>query len=463
MLQTSEIASNKHKSYQRSRVTNYNSAVNRKAVNYANQINDIVGSDNTPQINSRFLTPKDMEVFVLQVNEKNKFLSLIQLCERTMDYGPTQFLEAIYQERVSKGDLAACEIKGIPYVMTHADPGELDLTNVAAVNRPAALQTHGNKEKLHGKEKLQLKINRGANANRMLQLLAPDLKDQVVSHFPNLDNEPDVIALGDRIKAVYDLEHFAGRMEDLEQQVEEAMADFYKGLVAFESYTKHGTLDLPQHKRIFNQLLSYGKVAGLDELSEATKAKKFLFSCASIPYFRNVIEQIKSNEVQYTKMPKRTEAQREEANKFRMLPLTLQAAYDKLASTKDIGLVYKDEMTSILKNNVSGIQKSNVQSEDTRVKRAEHTSNKKECQLCGDKNKGTHTLLECKFLPNAILALKKEQSANQKKKEKNTETTKPVEIQKMNKLLEVDDEHYSSEDESHLLQHLKWNGSFNHA
>jgi hypothetical protein len=115
------------------------------------------------------------------------------------------------------------------------------------------------------------------------------------------------------------------------------------------------------------------------------------------------------------------------------------------------------------------VQKANIQSSDKKQKvepttdkkqKAESTTNKKDCPLCPDKTKGTHTLLECRFLPAAVLALKKEQSASKKKEQNSTSNSKSTtnsnkkHVQKANVQAAIDEESESSDED--LLSALTW-------
>ena len=177
------------------------------------------------QRKKKILKPKDMEEIVLQTNNQLKKLSLLQLAETTMNSGTTTFFDCAFQAQVKQDNSAACEIKRIPYEMEFPFPEDINFVGVQEGRRQQLLQTYQYKLTNHDKERIKLKSDRVKIITRLFQLLAPDLREQVEPMFPTYMTNPDVIAVVDRIEAVYDLAYFEGRRDDLDQQVTLELSD----------------------------------------------------------------------------------------------------------------------------------------------------------------------------------------------------------------------------------------------
>lgn len=390
---------------------------------------NIMTSDekHSQQTRKKILKPKDMDEIVLQTNSTYKKLSLLQLAETTLNSGTTTFFDCAFQAQVKQDNTAACEIRRVPYEMTYPMPEDINFVGVGEGRRQQLLQTYQYQLTNHDKERIKLKSDRVKIITRLLQLLAPDLKDQVEPMFPNYMNFPDVIAVVDRIEAVYDLAYFEGRRDDLDQQVTFEISEFYNGQIALNSFVKLGSFDIPKHKRIFEQLLLFSRVAGHPDMSEVEKARYFMYSCGSIKYLKKTIMDLKKNESLYQKLPKITAEEITLANSMREMPLTLQAAVDLIqAVIADDEIVYKSDLKAMyikaVHSQKSTVAKNNQSDNPNKKRKVDTETTAKVCLICLDKNKGTHTTMECILLPHAILALK-DQHANNNSSKKNQSTS----------------------------------------
>jgi hypothetical protein len=172
---------------------NSNNVNNQRAVQQAfNPANLLVSEDKHSKQSTKILKPKDMEEIVLQTNPNFKKLSLLQLAETTLNFGTTTFFDCAFQAQVKQDNTAACEIKRVPYVMTYPMPEDINFVGVGEGRRQQLLQTYQYQLTNHDKERIKLKSDRVKIITRLLQLLAPDLKEQVEPMFPNYMNFPDV-------------------------------------------------------------------------------------------------------------------------------------------------------------------------------------------------------------------------------------------------------------------------------
>ena len=86
-----------------------------------------------------------------------------------------------------------------------------------------------------------------------------------------------MIAVVDRIQSVYDLAHFDGHKEYLEQQVSQVLNDFYVGNIALNNLAEYGAFDMSYHKQIFEQILNYRRAAKLPEMEDISRQNLSLF------------------------------------------------------------------------------------------------------------------------------------------------------------------------------------------
>ena len=410
----------KHKK-QRSRGGSYNDANSNLAVKYAgynNSNNALVNNDE--QLNkkktAKIVRISDNEPFILQtVIEQNK-IPLIELIKKSMKWNFTEWRNAVFKEQIEKDNLAACELKRIHYQVKNPMPEDVNLTGVAEGRKASLLHMYNYKLQQHFQELAQLQTDRAKLITRLSSRVSKKIWDQVEPMFPDYLHNPNVIAVIDRIQYVYDLAHFDGRKEDLEQQVSQVLTDFYVGTIALNNLAEYGTFDMSYHKQIFEQILNYRRAAKLPEMDDIDQGKTFLYSCESIKYLRDTIQEVKHNENQWNNMLKNTEQEIAEANRFRIMPRTLQAAYDKLIVISDIGRVYKEDLIALQKNLSFSSQRPNIQNEskrnnnkknknnDVTSTNSDNASNKKgkHCLICGRDN---HYTSDCNRLPAAILAL----------------------------------------------------------
>lgn len=471
MLQQ-EAASTNEKTYRQ----NYKqgNASNSENFNPANRMTS--DEKHSQQTRKKILKLKDMDEIVLQTDSTYKKLSLLQLAEKTLNFGTTTFFDCAFQAQVKQDNTAACEIKRIPYAMEFPMPDDINFVGVGEGRRQQLLQTYQYQLTNHDKERIKLKTDRVKIITRLFQLLSPDLKEQVEPMFPNYMTNPDVIAVVDRIEVVYDLAYFDGRRDDLDQQVTYELSEFYNGQIALNSFVKQGCFDIPNHKRIFEQLLIFRKVAGHPDMQDTEKAKYFIYSCGSIRYLKSTITDLKKNESLYQKLPKNTNEEIVLANLMREMPLSLQAAVDLIqAVIDDDEIVYKSDLKAMYIKAVHS-QKSTVatnnQSDNTSKKRKSdtETTTTKVCLICLDKNKGTHTTMECILLPHAILALKAQHANNNSSKKKqstsnsdSTQSKSPIiqnkktakHVQKVNVMVEDEDFDANEDLNNDFLTYIK--------
>ena len=368
-----------------------------------------------------YLLPQDVEVIVLQTNPKHRNLSLIQLIQITQNFGYDRWIQALFQEQMDKGNTAVGELKLVAYQPNFEEPEEPNFVGVTEGRRALLVQKVINQQQNFDKERVQLKLDRIKLITRILALLSPELRAQVESLFADYMINPNVIAVLHRVKSVYDLAHFEGRKEDLEQQVTQVMSQFFGGEVALSNLAENGVFDLAFHKRIFEQLLGYRTVAEFPDMDPIEQAKYLIFSCESIKYLRPCIENLKSNEYLYRKMPMATEEQRLAATTFRQMLQHLQDAYDLLASVKDIGVVFKEDLAVLSNRQQLGFQNSSICQSSAKVKSNKQNTKAKNsedevsidptkvCHIC---DKTDHSTLECTQLPAAILTLKAQEGRN---------------------------------------------------
>lgn len=338
----------------KSRITPINSASNQRALAFqqADSVNWLTDKKSTKP--AKIQKIKDTEEFMLQVNPQNKFLTMLELIEKTMIYGTEKYYQALFEAQVAKGNTSACELKRRPYVRRWQDPGVLDLTGFAVVNRPAAVEAHAYNRKKYDDETTVLLDNRVKIIGRIMQTLEPNIRSQVEARFPDWMENPNIIAVMDFIDEVFNIAHFSGRREEFTQQVEEVMSSIYIGEVAYQNYVKNGAeFDLAYHKRLFDQALVFRRSTKLIPYTEQEKAKRFLMSCSSIRHLKPYINRIKSNELEFEKLPYNTPEEIEAADTMRLLPRTVEEVYRKLDAEVDTGVVYKDDLKDIIKQSMS--------------------------------------------------------------------------------------------------------------
>ena len=398
-------ATDKKKTYKKPyKQGNSNNSNNQRAVQQAfNPVKFIVSEDKINKMNTKILKPKDMEEIVLQTNPNFKKLSLLQLAETTLNFGTSTFFDCAFQAQVKQDNIAACEIKRIPYEMEFPRPEDINFVGVGEGRRQQLLQTYQYQLTHYDKERIKLKTDRVKLITRLFQLLSTDLREQVEPMFPQYMTNPDVIAVVERIEVVYDLAYFDGRKDDLDQQVTYELSEFYNGQIALNGFAKLNCFDIPKHRRIFEQLLVFRKVAGHPDMLDIEKAKYFIYSCGSIRYLKSTITDLKKNESLYQKLPKVTDEDIVRANLMREMPLTLQAAVDLIqAVIADDDIVYKSDLKAMYtramhsqKSTVEGNEQSDNNQKTKKRKVESDTNTTKVCHICLDKNKGSHTTMEC--------------------------------------------------------------------
>lgn len=445
----------------RSRGHGVNSTISNQLVNFAKAGSDLKKSSDDSRTTGlkrqRILRPDDLSVFVLQVNPELRKKSIIELAEHTNQYGTEKWVQALFAEALKENNPAACEIKDEEYVFDHPEVAELpDLTDVAVAMRPAATQLHQSRQNKHENERIALRNGRRQIVNRMFNTISPELNSQVVSEFSNFMNAPNIGAVKERIITVFDLEYFDGRKEDLEQQVMQAMTDYFTGQIALSNLAKNGSLNLAAYKRVLEQLLRFRKTTGQPDMLDREKAKYFIYGLGTIKYLSPSVEEYKVNEILYGKLSKNTPEEIDAANAFRTMPMTLQSAYDKMAAVKDLGYVFKDDLLFKRKlQSTHDVQRSSVKDENNEKKKQK--VKKQECLICKDKNKGTHDTANCRLLPAAILALQVHKDATSKKASEdkpavnNTKLVKKY-TQKVNTV--IDDESDNEADDS-LIRYIQ--------
>ena len=275
----------------KSRVSNVNSAPNQRALKRTiNEPLNWLSDEIRPIKPTKIQKLKDSEEFMLQINPQNRFLSMIDLIEKTMMYGTEKYYQSLFEAQVAKGNTAACELKRRAYVRRWQDPGILDLTGFAVVNRPAAVEAHAYNRKKFDDESMVLFENRVKIIGRILQTLEPNIRTQVEARFPDWMENPNIIVVMNFIDEVFNIGHFSGRREEYTQQVEEVMSSIYIGEVAYQHYVKNGAeFDLAYHKRFFDQAVTFRTSTKLTPYSEQEKAKRFLMSCSSIRHLKPYI------------------------------------------------------------------------------------------------------------------------------------------------------------------------------
>ena len=413
--------SNQHNSgngyRKKSRNGGLDSAVHTRALSYNNNAQSnknptytkVEGPDYINN-SSRFKTKKDIDTFILQVRPNQKKIPLNDLLEQSINYDVDKFLEALYNQWRKENNKAACEIRGQPYEMRHLMPEDINLQGVTESRKQSVIVQYTQALQAYNHELDQLHDNRAMIIADAISLLDTELKQSVLASFPDYENRPNLIGVVMKIREVYELAHFDGRKEDLDQQVLMVYSEFYNGLTASRNQLKFGEFNLPHHRKVFEKLLGYRKAAGMTDLDPKEQARAFVFSCETIRYLRLTVQEIKSNEYKYRMMPQGTPEQIAVANAYRIMPDSFQSAYDLLKSIKDIGIVYRDELQA---NNSSSLntQRPNIQIEKPKKRKHENVSSSdskttttgKFCALCEMDN---HNTSACRKLPEAVLALK---------------------------------------------------------
>jgi hypothetical protein len=188
----------------KSRVSNVNSAPNQRALKRTvNEPLNWLSDEIRPIKPTKLQKLKDSEEFMLQINPQNKFLTMMELIEKTMLYGNEKFYQAMFEAQVAKGNTIACELKRRAYVRRWQDPGILDLTGFAVVNRPAAVEAHAYNRKKYDDETTVLLDNRVKIIGRIMQTLEPNIRSQVEARFPDWMENPNIIAVMDFIDEVF--------------------------------------------------------------------------------------------------------------------------------------------------------------------------------------------------------------------------------------------------------------------
>ena len=189
---------------------------------------------------------------------------------------------------------------------------------------------------------------------------------------------------------------------------------------------KHqGKLDLHQLRKILLKIVEYSKIAQLQEKTQAELGKMFLYSVETLDQYKLLVADIKSNEQSYRSLPKRTEEDIAYANRFRKMPLTLDAAFDLLQSQKDMGIMFKSYVpteetprtltqssTVANKSYKEGKQKSKRKYTSNESKSDDEEEDENYCVLC---DKSGHCPNNCRLLAKYALLLRRMEAEKREK------------------------------------------------
>ena len=328
-------------SYYKSRNNNWSGAAGERANNFSHQVYKANNKPTTNNIKSdKYIDPTGP--FVLEAIPGLGFHTMIVACPPQADI--SRWTEMLASHLIAKIGTIACEVRGVRYINKK---GDLPEEPVFPAGMSAALQklrTDMYISKVHAHEK-ESELNLESRAQIIeatLAMVFEPLRLKLTKQFPNYLNEPQVIEFFAALRAAFAIMCCNGQEESIAQRILKEYADFNLGLYAFENAARNGGVFNPhEHYKEALKVIELLEVAKQPPLDEIAKVKLLLYSAETISHCKLPMAELKNNESKFNSLDKSTEEKRERADDMRLMPQTMNAAYEYLCAIPDLGIEFK--------------------------------------------------------------------------------------------------------------------------